>query len=158
MEVPKSVSIFIRLFYLYIMDIETLRNYCIEKPGVTEEFPFDENTLVFKVGGKMFALCDVEDFDGINLKCDPGKAEELREKYDGIQPGYHMNKKHWNTVVADMVPDKLVLALVDHSYDLVVESLPKKDREGLEKSGKKHIQSAKVPAKKTKTAAVKKKK
>ena len=131
------------------MNIESLRNYCMEKPGVTEEFPFDEQTLVFKVGGKMFALCDVEYFEGVNLKCDPERAVELREKYDGIQPGYHMNKKHWNTVLADLVPDKLILELVDHSYELVVESLPKKDRETLSQPKKKVVRKAKVPAKKT---------
>lgn len=110
------------------MDVETFRNYCIAKPGVTEEFPFDEQTLVFKVGGKMFALCDVEDFEGINLKCDPERAVELREQYDGIQPGYHMSKKHWNTVLAHQVPEKLLRELIDHSYQLVVDALPKKDR------------------------------
>lgn len=114
------------------MDIESFRNYCIEKTGVTEEFPFDENTLVFKVAGKMFALLDVEDFESINLKCDPEKAVELREKYEGIRPGYHMNKKHWNTVMADgSVPDRLVYTLTDHSYELVVKGLPKKEREKL---------------------------
>lgn len=139
------------------MDIETFRNYCIEKPGVTEAFPFDENTLVFKVMGKMFALADVEDFDGINLKCDPEKAVELREKYEGIQPGYHMNKKHWNTVLVDgSVPDKLILELVDHSYELVVESLPKKDREALIAPKKKMVRQIKTPAKKTSAAKKKK--
>lgn len=120
------------------MDIETFRNYCIEKPGTTEEFPFGEETLVFKVLGKMFALTDVDDFGGVNLKCDPEKAEELREKYDGIKPGYHMNKKHWNTVSMDgSVNDKLVFELIDHSYDLVVKSLPKKDQETLNAPKKK---------------------
>lgn len=102
------------------MDIERFRKYCIAKPGVTEDFPFGPDTLVFRVGGKLFALCDLNDFDGINLKCDPERSIELRERHAGITPGYHMNKKHWNTVATDgSVPDKLVLELVDHSYDLV---------------------------------------
>ena len=133
------------------MDIETLRSYCIQKPGVTEAFPFDENTLVFKVGGKMFALCDVEDFGGVNLKCDPGKAVELREKYDGVQPGYHMSKKHWNTVQAGMdVNDKLFYALIDHSYELVVQGLPEKDRKALATQRRKAEKPAKVPLRKKK--------
>lgn len=133
------------------MDIETFRNYCLEKHGVTEEFPFDNETLVFKVGGKMFALASVDEFDGINLKCDPEKAMELREKHEGIQPGWHMNKKHWNTVAVDgRISDWLILELIDHSYDLVVGSLPKKDREHL--GGKKSTQAkpVKVPLKKKK--------
>jgi predicted DNA-binding protein (MmcQ/YjbR family) len=114
------------------MDIEKYRNYCLKKKAVTEEFPFDNQTLVFKVAGKMFALTDVDEFSGINLKCDPEKAIELREKHEGITAGYHMNKKHWNTVsTAGDVSDKLILDLIDHSYQLVVQSLPKKDREGL---------------------------
>ncbi len=114
------------------MNIEAYRDYCIAKTGVTEDFPFDNRTLVFKVGGKMFALADVEDFTGINLKCDPDYAIELREQYDGIRPGYHMNKQHWNTVevLAD-VPDALIIKLIDHSYQLVVNSLPKKQRDEL---------------------------
>ena len=111
------------------MNIEDLRNYCIRKKGVTEEFPFDENTLVFKVAGKMFALADVEEFDAVNLKCDPEKAIELREKYDEILPGYHMNKKHWNTVsVTGKLPDRLIQTLIDDSYNLVVKGLPAKLR------------------------------
>lgn len=114
------------------MNIEEFRDYCIAKPGVTEEFPFGPDTLVFKVMGKVFALTDVEEFNGINLKCDPEKAVELREKYEAVQPGYHMNKKHWNTVsVHSNVPDKLLREWIDHSYELVVKSLPKKDREQL---------------------------
>lgn len=111
------------------MNIEEFRNYCIAKKGVSEEFPFDEQTLVFKVLGKMFALTDVEEFEGINLKCDPEKALELREKYPAVQPGYHMNKKHWNTVVMDgSLNEKLIRQLIDHSYELVVQSLPAKTR------------------------------
>jgi len=115
------------------MDIEYYRDYCLAKKGVTEEFPFDQNTLVFKVMGKMFALCDVDLFASVNLKCDPEKAAELREKYDGIIPGYHMSKKHWNTVMMDgTVPDNLTKELIDHSYDLVVSGLTKKLKAELE--------------------------
>lgn len=114
------------------MNIELLRNYCIAKKGVTEEFPFDERTLVFKVMGKMFALADVEEFDGVNVKCDPELAIELRERYAGVVPGYHMSKKHWNTLVMDgSLPEKMILKWVDDSYNLVVASLPKKLREEL---------------------------
>lgn len=115
------------------MNIEEFRDYCIAKPGVTEEFPFDEQTLVFKVMGKMFALTDVESFESVNLKCDPEKAMELREKYSGVRPGYHMNKKHWNTVeTASDVNQKEFYQLIDHSYQLVVASLPQKLRKELE--------------------------
>jgi predicted DNA-binding protein (MmcQ/YjbR family) len=117
------------------MNIESFRKYCLKKRGVTEEFPFDENTLVFKVMGKMFALTDLVDLPfTINLKCDPEKAIELREKYDAVQPGYHMNKKHWNTVTIDnSIPENELLEMVDHSYNLVVEGLKKSDREKLKK-------------------------
>jgi predicted DNA-binding protein (MmcQ/YjbR family) len=114
------------------MDIITFREYCISKAGVTEHFPFDQETLVFKVGGKMFALCNVESFESVNLKCEPERAVELREQYSGIRPGYHMNKKHWNTVeVMSDVPEKLFRELIEHSYSLVLGSLPRKDREKL---------------------------
>jgi predicted DNA-binding protein (MmcQ/YjbR family) len=111
------------------MFLDDLRNHCIEKPGVSEGFPFDKSTLVFKVFGKMFALVDVDVFESINLKCNPEKAIELRESYQGIQPGYHMNKTHWNTVcLNEDVSDQLVVELIDHSYELVYASLPKKVR------------------------------
>ena len=114
------------------MILEEIRTYCLKKQGVTESFPFDVTTLVFKVGGKMFALMDIDNFDSINLKCDPEKAIELRERFSGILPGYHMSKKHWNTVmVNDDVSRELILELVDHSYQLIVESLPKKVRNEL---------------------------
>lgn len=114
------------------MNIEDFRDYCISKKGVTEVFPFDENTLVFKVMGKMFALADVENFDFINLKSDPEKAVELREKYQGIKPGYHMSKIHWNSVYVNTdVADGLVLQLIDESYSLIVSSLTKKLKEEL---------------------------
>ena len=118
------------------MDIETFRNYCVNKRGVTEEFPFGETALVFKVMGKMFALTSVEFFESVNLKCDPEKAVELRERYSGIVSGYHMNKMHWNTIKMDgSVPDNVTFELIDHSYDLVVQKLPKKLKASLEKSG-----------------------
>lgn len=109
------------------MNIEEFRDYCLKKKVVTEHFPFDNKTLVFKVGGKMFALADVEEFNSINLKCDPERAVELREAYHGVKPGYHMSKVHWNTVaVYEDVPESLILELIDHSYHLIVKSLPKK--------------------------------
>lgn len=109
------------------MNFDNFREYCLRKPFVSEGFPFDQTTLVFKVGGKMFALADVESFDSINLKADPEKSIELRESYLGIQPGFHMNKKHWNTVeVHSDVPEKLMLDLIDDSYTLVYNSLPKR--------------------------------
>jgi predicted DNA-binding protein (MmcQ/YjbR family) len=114
------------------MNIEDYRHYCLSKAGVKEEFPFDEQTLVFKVMGKMFALMDVDTFERVNLKCDPDLALELREQYLGIKPGYHMNKKHWNTVMLDgSVAYEDLLKWTDHSYDLVVAGLPKKDRDVL---------------------------
>lgn len=116
------------------MDIITFRDYCLSKPGVEETFPFDQVTLVFKVMGKMFALTglDREEFS-VNLKCDPERSEELRESYEDIQPGYHMSKKHWNTIMFENgLPDRLLIELIDHSYDLVVAKLKKADREFLE--------------------------
>lgn len=111
------------------MNLEVFRNHCLRYKGISESFPFDNRTLVFKVMGKMFALCDVEDFTGVNLKCDPERAIDLRERYHGINPGYHMNKTHWNTVsINDDVSDELLLELCDHSYELIVASLPKKVR------------------------------
>lgn len=115
------------------MNPESLREYCLNQPAVTEEFPFDEQTLVFKVKGKMFALTDVDSFASITLKCDPERAIELREQHDSILPGYHMNKQHWNTVLLDgSLPDNLVKELILHSYQLVVAGLPKRIREALE--------------------------
>ena len=114
------------------MNIEEFRDYCLSKYAVTESFPFDNNALVFKVGGKMFALAGVENFVSTNLKCDPEKAIDLRETYNGIKPGFHMNKKHWNTVTVESdVPNKLLLDLIDHSYDLVFKSLPKRIKDEL---------------------------
>jgi len=115
------------------MDIEELRNYCLKRQGVTEEFPFDQVTLVFKVMGKIFALTSLDsEILSINLKCDPEKAVELREQFEGVQPGYHMNKKHWNTVIVEGISSKkLVREWIDDSYDLVVASLSKKLRDEL---------------------------
>jgi predicted DNA-binding protein (MmcQ/YjbR family) len=111
------------------VNIESFREYCLLKKGVTEEFPFDNNTLVFKVMGKMFALTDVELFSGVNLKCDPDEAVELREKYDFIRPAFHMNKKHWVTVTMEGAPaDRLLKALIDNSYALVIAKLTKSEK------------------------------
>jgi predicted DNA-binding protein (MmcQ/YjbR family) len=102
------------------MNIESLREYCISKAGVTESFPFGDDTLVFKVNGKIFALANLDGDLSVNLKCDPSLALELRERYPSVIPGYHMNKKHWNTVQIDgSVPDKEIFEWIDHSYDLV---------------------------------------
>jgi predicted DNA-binding protein (MmcQ/YjbR family) len=109
------------------LNVEQFRSYCLAKRGVTEEFPFGEETLVYKVMDKMFALAGVTLFESINLKCDPEQAAELREQYPAVLPGYHMNKKHWNTVLIDgSLPDKLVKNWIDNSYNLVVASLPAK--------------------------------
>ena len=115
------------------MNIEDFRNYCISKKGVTESFPFDKDTLVFKVMGKMFALTGVDAFDFINLKCDPEKAIALREKYEAVKPGYHMNKALWNSVYVNLdVSDKLIYEWIDDSYNLIVSSLTKKLQAELE--------------------------
>jgi predicted DNA-binding protein (MmcQ/YjbR family) len=114
------------------MNIETFREYCLSKKGVTESFPFGPETLVFKVMGKMFALTGLDaETLSINLKCDPERAVELREEYEAIQPGYHMNKQLWNTVTCDGIPEKLAYELIDHSYNEVVKGLSKKLREEL---------------------------
>ncbi len=114
------------------MTLDILRDYCLLKNQVTEEFPFDAQTLVFKVAGKMFALTDVDQFESINLKCDPERAVELREQFDAVRPGYHMNKKHWNTVFINSdVSHEMILQMVDDSYELVVKSLPQKRRNEL---------------------------
>lgn len=109
------------------MNIETLRDHCIGKPGVTESFPFGEDTLVFKVGGKIFLLTGMQAGNSFNVKCDPELAVELRERHSEVQPGYHMNKTHWNTVYMDgFLTEKQLRDMVDHSYTLVLQSLPKK--------------------------------
>jgi predicted DNA-binding protein (MmcQ/YjbR family) len=109
------------------MEFEAFRNFCLQKKGVTEEFPFDEKTVAFKVLGKVFAYSDIENFDEMVLKCDPDKALELRASYPSILPGYHSNKKHWNSVLIDgSLSEKFIFELISHSYDEVVKKLPKK--------------------------------
>jgi len=112
------------------MNIEQIREYCLKKKGVTEEFPFDEETLVFKVMGKMFLLASLESIPlQINLKCNPEKAIELREEFDNVLPGYHMNKKNWNTVIINgAIPAKKLLEWIDDSYSLVAAGLKKSDQ------------------------------
>ena len=112
------------------MNIEEFREYCIAKKGVSEELPFGPDTLVYKVMGKIFALTglDSEVFT-VNLKCNPDRAIELREKFDYILPGYHMSKIHWNTVNGEHCPTKQLKELIDHSYDLVTKSFTKKQRD-----------------------------
>ncbi|HVX25836.1 MAG TPA: MmcQ/YjbR family DNA-binding protein [Parafilimonas sp.] len=115
------------------MNIEMLREYCLSKKSVTEDFPFGETTLVFRIKNKIFLLVSLDANPlQFNAKSEPGKAIELREQYDAIQPGYHMNKKHWNTIVIDgSIPSALIKEMIDDSYNLIVESLPKKLREEL---------------------------
>ena len=110
------------------MDLEEFRDYCLTKPKVTEGTPFGEDVLVFKVGGKIFALASLDDVPPrVNLKCDPELALDLRDRYEEVRPGYHMNKKHWNTVVlGGRVPAVELRRMIDHSYELIVSSLPKK--------------------------------
>lgn len=116
------------------MNIEQYRDYCMSKKGVTEHFPFDNDTLVFKVLGKMFALASLKQWEAgeafINLKCDPEYALELRATYESIKPGYHMHKQQWNSVYIHTgeLPPRLIIDLIDHSYNKVVEGLPKKLR------------------------------
>lgn len=111
------------------MTFDAFRTYCLNKPGVTEATPFDEDTLVFKVGGKIFAITNILEFEGINLKVDPAVGAELREQYAWVKPGYHMNKQHWITVeTAGPVQDKLLKAWTDESYRLVAQKLPKSIR------------------------------
>ena len=119
------------------MNIEQLREYCLNKKGVTDGFPFDQDTLVFKVSGKMFALFPLEKWEkgegSVNLKCDPEYSEELRAEYESITAGWHMSKKHWNSVYiykGELQP-QFILELIDHSYDMVVKGMTKKMRESL---------------------------
>ena len=108
------------------MNVEEFREYCISLKGVTEEFPFGGEVLVFKVMGKMFALTVLDKEFSINIKCNPDLAIELREKYTAVVPGYHMNKTHWNTVIMDgTVSNKLISEWINHSYQIVVDKLPK---------------------------------
>ena len=115
------------------MDLEKVRLQCLSKLGASESFPFDNQTLVFKVGEKIFALLDVEHTESINLKCEPEKAIELRERFISVMTGYHMNKKHWNTIQFNKdLSDQLILDCIDHSYQLVFQSLSKKTRGEIE--------------------------
>jgi predicted DNA-binding protein (MmcQ/YjbR family) len=116
------------------MNLENFYNYCLSKKAVTEHFPFDEDTLVFKVGEKIFASSSLSRWEkgepSVNLKCNPERAEELRAQYDDIKPGWHASKIHWNTVAINKeVSDSLVKELIDHSYELIYKSLTKKRRE-----------------------------
>ncbi|MBK6626684.1 MAG: MmcQ/YjbR family DNA-binding protein [Flavobacteriales bacterium] len=114
------------------MTLEEFRAHCAKFPGFSEDLPFGPEVLAFRVGGRIFALMDVDAFESVNLKCDPERAVDLREQHPGITPGYHMNKRHWNTVLTDgSVPYRVLLELARHSYDLVRASLPKKLRDGL---------------------------
>jgi predicted DNA-binding protein (MmcQ/YjbR family) len=119
------------------VDVELFREYCLSKPGVTESTPFGEDVLVFKVGEKMFALVALDEVPATaNLKCDPDLALELRDRYEQVRPGYHMNKKHWNTVEIDRgIPESELCSMIDHSYDLVVKSLSKAMRAKLKGRG-----------------------
>ena len=109
------------------MDLAEFREYCLSKPSATEGAPFGPDVLVFKVGGKMFALAALDEVPATaNLKCDPDLALDLRDRYEQVRPGYHMNKKHWNTIeIEGGIPDVELRKMIDHSYDLVVETLPK---------------------------------
>jgi predicted DNA-binding protein (MmcQ/YjbR family) len=112
------------------MNAESFRAHCLKKKGANEGMPFGPDNIVFKVGGKMFALLALDEVPTrVNLKCDPDLALELRDRYEQVMPGYHMNKKHWNTVVLDgVIPDAEIRTMIDHSYELVAESLPKGKR------------------------------
>jgi Uncharacterized protein conserved in bacteria len=118
-----------------MIDLQQLKKYCLSKKGVSEDFPFDDETLVFKVGSKMFALTNIKEKElKINLKCDPMMAQDLRQEYEAIKPGYHMNKTHWNTVEIDgTINDNIIEMLIDISYDLVFKGLRKKEREEINK-------------------------
>jgi len=118
-----------------MLTLQDIRAYCATKKGATEDFPFDFQTLVFKVGGRMFALTGIDAAElSVNLKCDPYRSIELRSRYSQVTPGYHMSKKHWNTVCIDgVIPDKEILEMIDHSYDLVYRGLTKNTREEIDR-------------------------
>lgn len=110
-------------------EFEDIRNHCATKCAVTETFPFDDHTMVWKVAERVFAIADIDSFTGVSLKCDPERAVALREEFAGVRPGWHLNKTHWNTVDAEQdVPWNTAKLLIDHSYELVVAGLPKKSR------------------------------
>jgi predicted DNA-binding protein (MmcQ/YjbR family) len=118
------------------MDRDGVLDYCGSRPGAVEDYPFGDEVAVFKVGGHIFAICGLVGRPGdISLKCDPPRAEALRDRYPAVQPGYHLNKRHWNTIELDgSVPDEELIELVDHSWDLVVDKLPRRDRDALRAS------------------------
>lgn len=111
------------------MNIEDARIYCLGKQGATEDFPFDETTLVFRVENKIFAITDLDNTEWFCVKCDADRAIELRDSYPQIAPAWHMNKKYWNQMDIERLPDSLVCELIDHSYNEVLKKLPKKIRE-----------------------------
>jgi predicted DNA-binding protein (MmcQ/YjbR family) len=126
-EIHVRISLVLIIFGRKTMHIDEFREYCLSKPGVEETFPFDQTTLVFKVGAKMFALTDLEEEFAVALKCDPDYSTELRERFPNIRGAYHMNKTHWNTIYeAALFDEKLFKQLIDHSYELVFNSLPAK--------------------------------
>ena len=114
------------------MTLQSFKKYCSSKPGVTKDFPFDESVMVFKVMGKIFTLGNIFDFTSINLKCEPELALKLRKRHPEVKPGYHMNKKHWNTVELNgKLTEKQIKEQIDHSYDQVVQKLTKAQKEKL---------------------------
>lgn len=114
------------------MDLETVREYCLKKKGVTESLPFGEDTPVYKVMSKIFLIANINPPVSINIKCDPEKAVELREHYSAVTPGYHMNKMHWNTILLENnIPNKYILEWIDDSYNLIVDGLKKLEKEKL---------------------------
>ncbi|HRE57775.1 MAG TPA: MmcQ/YjbR family DNA-binding protein [Candidatus Kapabacteria bacterium] len=116
------------------MNYDIIREYCLQKKATTFDFPFDEEVMACRVAGKIFVLMSIFQFPvSINVKCDPEKAIDLRERYDAVKPGYHMNKIHWNTVICDgSLTDAIIFSFIDHSYEMVVQSLPKKVRNQLQ--------------------------
>ncbi len=115
-----------------MVSLSSIRNYCLQKKAVTEELPFDEDSPVYKVMGKIFAIVSLNPPYSINLKCDPERAVELRERYDAVTPAYHMNKTHWNTIDFESnIQPKLIKEWIDHSYELVVNGLPNKEKDKL---------------------------
>jgi predicted DNA-binding protein (MmcQ/YjbR family) len=124
------IPLFGKQYTLLYMDIETIRNYCIKKKATTEEFPFDEVTLVFKVMGKMYACIGLDDPEWLTLKCDPEYALELRELHSGIEGAFHFNKKYWNQIsLRGDINDKLIFSLIDHSYEEVLKKFTRKLRQ-----------------------------
>lgn len=112
------------------MNVEEIREYCLKKKLTTESFPFDDVTLVFKVNNKMFAIVSLDGDLRISLKCDPEKAMSLRERYPAVKPGYHLHKQQWNTIDIDgSIESKLLREWIDDSYNLIIEKMPKKDRD-----------------------------